>query len=289
MVGCLWGCGGNRSDVLQKAEGKVTQIEDKIQNSDEKKQKEAAGMVYATELALDKAESSKPVELARGFNDRAQTLIGVPEPADAKQLRQLVSDLLSQLDQERERGSQALEELDAKLAKMTAEKEKLQRELAVAEKKCAAVSYENAVLADKEQKRKANWWNPFYDLSLSLKKFLAWGIIILCLLFALPVLAAFFPVLLPMVSGIGAVIGKGIGWLMEMVPGAISGAGLIGKKIFDLVDGTKNRLVSAIEDWQKEQKLTGQADYKDLAKHLASVLDVEHKNVVSEAKQQMAP
>ncbi|MFZ5807074.1 MAG: hypothetical protein ACOY3I_07705 [Verrucomicrobiota bacterium] len=288
LIGWLWlGCAQSPQEKILRAETKVAQTEEKIQSVDAQRQQEAAGMVYATDLALDHAEASKPVELAQAFNDRAQTLLGAPELMDAAQLRQLVNDLLSEMKQERQRGEDALKKLDKELAALASEKNRLHQTLVLTQKKLETVHQENILMAEKEHRRQSQWWNPFYDLSLSLKKFLVWGILILGLVLLLPILSAVFPVMLPVVSAIGVFLGKAIGWLIRIVPGAISGAGVVGKKIFETVNSTKQRIIEAIEQWQQTQKLQNKTEYKSLSGYLAEILDWDNKNEVIASKQKI--
>lgn len=279
LIGC-----STPSERVEKAEAVVDQVESTIKENRQEQDKQVSGLVYATDLALDKAEDSKPVNLARDFNDRTASIVGLPAPEEAAQLRQLVDDLLSEIEKEKQRGEKSLAVLDAKLAEVSKEKESLQKKLQETQNQLAIVHKENAVLADLEAERESQWWNPFYDFWHGLKKSLVWIALIVALLLILPIASIFFPAFAPIVSSLGHILGTAIGWLLKKIPGLLSGAELIAQSTYNLTHDTLQKLVSTIESWQQKQKTLGQTDYKTLTTMLAQAMDGEHKNQVIEMK-----
>ncbi|MFH1067006.1 MAG: hypothetical protein V1746_03820 [bacterium] len=279
LIGCL-----TPSERIERAELVINQAESAIIENRQEQDKQVSGLVYATDLALDRAEESQPVNLARDFNDRTASIVGLPAPEEAVKLQQLVTDLLSEIEKEKQRGAESLAELDAKLTEVSREKESLQKKLQETEAKLTAIHKENSILADREAERESQWWNPFYDFWHGFKKSLGWIALIVAALLLLPIAAIFFPAFAPIIASLGHILGTAIGWLIHKIPGLLSGAGLIAQSTYNLTHSTLQKLVSTIESWQEKQKTLGKADYKELTSMLAQAMDGEHKEQVTKIK-----
>jgi len=266
---------------MENQNKKIEAASEKIDHIDDIKSQHASNMVYATDLALSKAPQSRPVEVAKEFNDRAQIILGSPSINDANEMRTIVLNLLSDIEKEKIKGKKALEDVDAELTKLESQKASLQMDLLNLKDKLESINQKNAELANKEKEREAQWWNPLYDFSHGIKKFFVWLIVIAILIIGLVVSSVFFPFLAPVVAVIGQLIGAIVGWIIKHLPGAISGAGVVAKTTYDTAKSALGKIVVSVEDMKKSG-----SDMTQLMNTLGIKMDSSDKDFISTIKKE---
>jgi chromosome segregation ATPase len=121
LTGCatFFKSNGKNTKAEEKARTGVENVETKIVENAKDKMEEVAKLSYGVDYALNKEENpSKNVEAAKDLNTRVQSLTGAPTLEEVKNMRQLIDDLTSNLNSERERGQKSLEDKDLEIKRI---------------------------------------------------------------------------------------------------------------------------------------------------------------------------
>ena len=147
----------------QRAENNLAEEKQNQQNLEDAETKKAAALVKGTDIAIEKVKEAvaelenevekekvkKPLDVAEKLNDRAQLALPPPFIDDVIDMEKIVEDLLSENEEIRKRGENALAVKEGEISDLQSLLSNADLKLQNAENKLLQVGRENARLAQK--------------------------------------------------------------------------------------------------------------------------------------------
>ena len=147
----------------QRAENAVKENKDNTQNLKDAEVEAAAAYAHGTDKAIEKAQQAAagisdeeekksvqdPLNVAEKMNDRTQLSLPPPPIDDALDMEQIIEDLLSENEETRKEGQEALSKKDRELSSIQSQLETSEGKLQDAENRLLAIGRENSRLAQK--------------------------------------------------------------------------------------------------------------------------------------------
>ncbi len=234
-------------------EGARKVISSSLANSNEALLSAAALNVAATGMALKGAPNTNlAVKVATEFNSKAALLLPTPGYDDARKYQQIVTGLTSSDPKERAGAALVLEERDARIALLQAQRNAEAERLAQLELKLIEMGNEY------EKEKNKSWWTRLYS-ALGVGGLLA--------------LALAFPVLIP----IG---GQLLGSLVSAVPSLASACGVVGRRAFDSV-------VTAVQKSKEKMETAEHTDALSLLRKELTRRTVKHERLIADRKESL--
>lgn len=297
LTGCatFFKSSGKNTKSEEKARTNVENVEGRIVENNKDKMEELKQLTYGTGYALEKEENpSKNVEVAKELNTRAQSLTGVPTLDEVKKMRQLIDDLTSELNTERERGQKTLEEKDAEIKRIQANSALLVEAKDAEIRKYMKIAADTASKADVIQ-GKLNQMDSFFGLGAvfyGLKKFvisMAWILGGLSLLY---IILRFAAMSNPIAASIFSIFDIAMSWFVHVIkllaPKALEVAGHTTTAISNQYRDIVVKMVDGIESLKEKQAALGDSGQRytlnELLLEFSKLMDSNEKAIVMKIK-----
>lgn len=277
---------------LDKKADELKVKEDALGDNNKTKLKQIGTLSKGVDHALDKEKDpSKPINVAKELNDRVASLAGNPDVKDVVRIKQIVDELISEVEKDRLRGKLELSRLDAELQYSQTQRTLIQKDL---DKKTDEYKDLSDKIAKESDKSGAivNAMDSWFGLGAvfyGAKKFLASAatiLVVAIILFLIlrvlsqtnPIAAAVFSIFEMLASGLLHIIK----WV---IPNSFSFAKFVDKDISDKQLGTLDKIVDTIQslkdankELEDDKKIYLERLFEELDKHL----DDSHKKVINE-------
>jgi hypothetical protein len=190
---------------------------------------------WSTDYILElNNQTNKYTELAKDFSRKTTETLGAPQMDEIIQMKEIISNLLSDQEKLIIKGQKALKEKDLELAEIQSNIKDLQKTLEIKEEKLQVVNQENAKYANIIVKAKRWFW---------------WGIWLFIVLFVINTIAHALP---PPYNAIGYIIGMPFGLFIKgvraLIPSATKFAGVVASKTYEETQKALNNVVVSIEE-----------------------------------------
>ena len=147
----------------QRAENSVKENQEQTKNLKDAQVESAAAYAHGTDKAIERAQQAaagitdpeekksvqEPLDVAEKMNDRTQLSLPPPAIDDALDMEQIIEDLLSENEDTRKEGQEALSKKDRELSLIQSQLEDSEGKLKDAEDRLLAIGRENSRLAQK--------------------------------------------------------------------------------------------------------------------------------------------
>lgn len=252
---------GKRSAKEATARSKVDDVDTKLDSNLRNKFEQLASIHYGVEYALSKeSDPSRNIEVARDLNNRAMSLSGTPTLDEIKRMRQMIDDLTSQLNMERERGRKTLEQKDAEINGLQLETKALVEAKNLEIQKYMKIAADTAAKADSIQEE-LNKMDRFMGLGAvfyGLKKFFIGSMWIIGIGSILYLILRFASMSNPIAASIFSIFDQVMSWFIHLIgalaPKALNVAGQVSATVAEKYKKTMAKMVDNIETLKIMQK-----------------------------------
>jgi hypothetical protein len=298
VVGLLTGCApvakifGKSSAKESAAKTKIEKVDTLLSGNLKDKMSEIANLNYGVGYALDKeTNASKNVNVAKDLNSRSLSVSGVPSLDDMKKMKQMVDDLTSQLQAEKERGQAELESKDKEIGEIQNAARELeeQKDLEIKKYMTLAESTANKADAAQAQLNEMDKWLGLGAIWYGLKHLitrLAWILGIGSILFIILRIASISNPIASGIFGIFDQIGSwGVHVIQVLVPKAVSLAGNVSTAVFNSYKSTLTKIVDAIQMAESNATAAGKtATIQDALNEVTKTMSSSEKDIVDDIK-----
>jgi len=294
-TGCaIFGGGKNKNaNREESARAKVENVETLIGANLKDKINEIANLNYGVDYALSKeAVPSKNIQVAKDLNSRSMSLSGAPTVEEMKKMQQMIDDLTSQLADEKERGTKALENKDAEISAIQLESKMLVEAKDAEIRKYMKIAADTAARADAIQTQ-LDKMNSFFGLGAIWYGFkrlitrMAWILGIGSILY---LVLRFASMSNPLAASIFSIFDTMMSWVINVIkvlaPKALEVAGNTATTVANKYRDTMVKMVDNIEALKQIQKKdpTKKFTIDELLTELSKSMDKDEKDMVSKIK-----
>lgn len=304
LAGILTGCStvghifGKNSAKEKKQADKIAEVQGQLAGNLQTQMGQLAQITYGVDYALSKENvPSKNVEVAKDLNSKAMSITGTPTIEEMTKMKQMVDDLTSQLQEEKDRGEKERAALNQELGAVQQEKKDLLASKDAEIAKYIKFAQETAQKADSNaaELAKMNKWFGLGAVFYGLKHFvisMAWIIGGLSLLYLILRLAAASN---PIAASAFSIFETVVSWVVHGIqlaaPKAISIAGHIPTAVSDVYKTLLTKMIDNVEALQVQEKsITAKGGtppkytIADLLEALAKSMDTDEKALVAKIK-----
>jgi len=300
LAGCA-GLTGKNAGVFGKASQKQADQNERVANIEKSESKNSDARLThigawseGTKYALNKVqEPPKEVVVAKDVNERIQALANKPDFNEVKEVKSIIDQLLSEMDNQKKEGAAALSAKDDEIYKLNLEVKALDEDKQTEIRKAMKMAETNAAKAD-QYKQTLNDMDSFFGFGAiwyGVKKLvtrLAWILGIGAVLFFVLRFAASSN---PIAGAIFSVFEQMIAWVINalkmIAPKAAQFSGFVESKVFAGYKQTLTHLVDAIQLLKEKETPEKKATIDELLVELDKSMDSVDKKRVDAVKEEL--
>lgn len=296
-TGCTIFGGGKNKNVNKEAmaKAKVENVESLMSTNLKDKLDQVANLNYGVGYALSKeTDPSKNVKVATDLNTRSISLTGTPSIDEINKMKQMIDDLTSQLNTEKERGAKSLQERDTQIAELQQKTKDLEIAKDTEIKKYMKIAADTAAKADASQAEldKMNNFFGFGAIWYGIKRLitrLAWFIGIGSVLY---IILRFASMSNPLAASLFSIFDTIMSWFVNIIkvlaPKAVEIAGHTATIVAEKYKKTMTKMIDVIQTLKEHQKASGDSHRKytldELMVEFSKALNDDEKKMVSQIK-----
>lgn len=296
LTGCAMFTSKNKNSAKEDtARAKVESVESQMGANLKDKLSQVAKLNYGVDYALTKeTDPSKNVQVAKDLNARSMSLTGTPTIEEINKMKQMIDDLTSQLQTEKERGAKELAVRDVELTNLQLQTKNLEKLKDAEIQKYMKIAADTAAKADAIQ-GELDKMDSFMGLGAiwygvkHLIVRLAWVLGIGSILF---LILRFASLSNPIAASIFSVFNTIGSWMVNTIaaifPKALEIAGHTLTKVSNAYRDTMTKMIDCIETLRQQQKASGDINKKytldELLIELSKSLDGDEKAMVDKIK-----
>jgi hypothetical protein len=297
LCSCSMFSGGKNKNAVKEdtARAKVESVESQMGSNLKDKLNQVAKLNYGVDYALTKeTDPSKNVQIAKDLNTRSMSLTGTPTIEEINKMKQMIDDLTSQLQTEKERGAKELAVRDVELTNLQLQTKNLEKLKDAEIQKYMKIAADTAAKADEIQ-GELNKMDSFMGLGAiwyGVKRLvvrLAWILGIGSILF---LILRFASLSNPIAASIFSIFNTIGSWMVNTIaaifPKALEIAGHTLTTVSNKYRDTMTKIIDGIETLRQQQKASGDVNKKytidELLTELSKTMDGDEKAMVDKIK-----